>query len=65
VLVGYVVVHIAIAALFSLFAADQARRGEFAPSRLGSLPNWRLWQFYTLVAACTAMAGVFAQEMGE
>jgi len=59
VLAGYVGLHAFIVAGFAAFANDQARRGEIACTRPGSLRGWRLWQDYTaattLIAACVVL----------
>ncbi|MCC5978103.1 MAG: cytochrome c oxidase subunit I [Salinarimonas sp.] len=61
VLAGYVGLHAFIVTGFAAFAFDQARRGEIAPSRPGSLPGWRLWQDYTAATALIAAAIVLWQ----
>ncbi|WP_371347190.1 cytochrome c oxidase subunit I [Ancylobacter sp. IITR112] len=61
-LIAYVGLHIALAALFSAFAADQARRGELIPGASGALRNAGLWQGYSCAAAALAAAALWAQE---
>ncbi len=60
-LAGYVGLHAFIVAGFAGFAFDQARRGEIAKSRPGSLPGWQLWQDYTVAIALIAAAIVLWQ----
>ncbi len=61
ILAGYVGLHAFIVAGFAAFAYDQARRGEIARTRPGSLPGWRLWQDYTVATTLIAAAVVLWQ----
>jgi cytochrome c oxidase subunit I+III len=63
-LAGYVGLHALIVAGFAVFALDQWRRGELAPSRAGCLPAWRLWQDYSAVIALVTAAVVLLQGGG-
>ncbi|MFN4098927.1 MAG: hypothetical protein ACK4GT_04045, partial [Pararhodobacter sp.] len=63
-LVSYGALHLIISGLFAAFVTDQARRGELAATRSGSLRNWSLWQDFTALVVVVAVGLVWLQEAG-
>jgi len=59
-IVAYTALHIAVALLFSVFALDEARRGELR-SCAGALRNLGAWQSYTLAVTGLAAVAIWAQ----
>lgn len=59
----YAGLHVAICTIFSVFALDQHRRGEFTAEDRGALSNWKLWQTFTLGVAIVSAAAMAAQGM--
>lgn len=63
ILLGFVVVHVAIATLLALRTWLDAGSGRMSGTRYGAAPVWKLWQDFALATAAGAALLITAQEV--